>query len=42
MSEQIYLYNRDSGNKEQKNFSIENKDKNDPSKEIQSNCICVA
>ena len=42
MSEQIYLYNRDSGNKEQKNFSIENKDKNDPSKEIQSNYICVA
>ena len=41
MSEQIYLYNRDSGNKEQKNFTIENKDKNDPSKDRESNCICV-
>ena len=41
MSEQIYLYNRDSGNKEQKNFSIENKDKNDPSKDKESDCICA-
>jgi small GTP-binding protein len=41
MSEQLYLYNHDSGNKEQKNFSIENKDKNDPSKDKESDCICV-